>query len=247
MGRGFNLTKSAQYAMKHSSAEISSLRARPRLFRKKFVLGTLAFVVAALAIFFTALAHRPAWYRPVGLTDDRLRQARLDAINLVDYVGDQLAEHRAFDLTITDSQCNEWLTGLAEIWPEAARKMPRQISSPFVLFQSGTIRTAAGVESKTLNAVVTSACQMVVSPDKKHLHVKLLSVHCGALPLPRFAHDWMASRILPYTLLKEFDSDQPDHHFVIENYFIWPNGKKPFRIGEITFQAGALRLKMQPL
>lgn len=202
----------------------------------------LGFVILVLA-----LEYRPAWYAPAVLTDSELQRCRMDAIRVVDYVGDQLVDRKSFEMTLSDDQLNAWISGLAQIWPEAARRVPSEIVEPFVAFEEGVVRTAARMESDGWRAIVSSEYELALSPDHKQLIVRLVSARCGSVTLPRFIVMSLLKPYLDAEVLSGFTLDQLYDGKQIENRFVWPNGKRLFRIDQLDIEPGAVRIRIEPL
>ena len=194
-----------------------------------------------------ALEYRPAWYAPKPLTESDLRQARMEAMRALDHVGDELVALKAFDIVLTDDQLNDWLSGLEQIWPDAAHRIPREIVEPFISFKKGRLRTAARIESNGWRAVASSEYHLDLSADKKQLIVRLDSARCGVVTIPRFLLRWCLNPYLSDAALRGISLDQLHEGLTIENRFVWPNGKRPFHIDALETGDGAIRLRIQPL
>ena len=169
----------------------------------------------------------------------------MEAMRVVDRVGDQLVDRKPFEVALSANQLNIWLSGLAQIWPDAARRMPREIMEPFVAFEAGALRTAARLESGGWRAIVSSDYEVELSGDRKNLIVRLKSARCGGVPMPRFVIESILQPFLNEVGKKSVD--QWHNGAMFENRFVWPNGRRPFRIGELTIEPGNIRLRIEPL
>lgn len=228
---------------------LENVKTTVRPWRKKRLLAIASIVALGLGfvILVLALEYRPAWYSPAVLTDSELQRFRMDAIRVVDYVGDQLVDRNSFEMTLSDDQLNAWLSGLDRIWPEAARRVPNEFVDPFVAFEHGVVRTAARMESDGWRAIVSSDYTLELSPDHSQLIVRLISARCGTVTLPRFI---VMSFLKPYMdaqALSGFTLDQLYDGKQIENRFLWPNGKRLFRIDQLDIEPGAVRIRIEPL
>jgi len=139
------------------------------------------------------------------------------------------------------------LSGIAQIWPDAAKEIPREVIEPFVAFEAGRIRTAARLESKGWRAVFGSDYGLELSSDKKQLIVRLHSAQCGAVTLPRFIVGSLARPYLRGQAAHGHTIDELYDGVPLENHFVWPNGRRPFRFKEITIEPGKIRLLIEPL
>jgi hypothetical protein len=215
--------------------------------RKRAALSLLLLVGLGGSGLLLGLEYRPAWYAPRSLTEPELRQARMEAMRILDHVGDELVARKPFDAVVSQDQLNDWLSGLDQIWPDAARRIPHEVIEPLISFQTGSLRTAARLESSGWRAIVSTDSSLHLSSDKKNLVVRLNSVRCGAVPVPRFVVRWCVQPYLRAETLHGFTLDQLYDGLLLENRFVWPNGKRPFRIDELGIERGTIRFRIQPL
>lgn len=210
-------------------------------------LWAVALIAIAFGVAVLVLEHKPGWYVPVTLTEAQLREERLQAMRVVDDVGDRLVAGAPFEITLSQDQVNKWLTGLEQIWPDAARQIPTQVIEPVVAFEPGLIRSGARIESDGWRAIASCGYQFEVSNDKLRVTARMSSAHCGAMPIP----DFLISRLLqseaPPTALRSTDPAAWFSRLEWENRFVWPNGRRPFRIDDVALEKGQVRLKIRPL
>ena len=217
--------------------------------RSRTVRRVLLFVVAALIClmlaFLAAAEYRPAWYVPINLTDEQLKGVRINATRLVDEIGDRLALRESYELVLSAQQLNEWLAGIAGIWPEASRRIPSELIQPVVAVNDGGLKIAARLESKGWRAIVSTDCVINLSSDEKDLMVGIGSVRLGAVPVPR----WLLSRMFEPIRWGEKGESFADFHDGgrLKNEFVWPNGRRRFRIRELRFQSGRIHIQLEPL
>lgn len=205
-----------------------------------FGLASLGVSTAALIL---ALEYKPAWYAPPLPSESELREGRMEAMRIVDDVGDRLVTGVPFDVELSQAQVNVWLSGLEQIWPEASQRIPDEVRQPYVSFEPDSIRSAARVEAEGWRAIASCVYQLALSNDKKLLTARLQAARCGAVPLPQFviatflkSPSTMRSQREPWYEYLEWD-----------NYFVWPNGRRPFRIERIDLEHGFIRIRIVPL
>jgi hypothetical protein len=215
--------------------------------RKRMVIALIIALAASGMGLLLALEHRPAWYAPPSLTETELQQGRMEAMRVVDLVGDQLVDQKPFEIVLSDDQLNVWLSGLGQIWPEAARRIPPEIVEPFVFVEPGILSTAARLESKGWRAIVSSEYILELSIDREKLVVVLNSVRCGTVTLPRFIVAPLFKPYMQAEVVRGYSVHQLYHGLQLENRFIWPNGRRPFRIGALSLESGRIRLRIEPL
>jgi len=202
------------------------------------LLGSLALVLA--------LEYRPSWYRPVELSESHLQLARMEALRVVDSIGDRLVEGEPFEVILSDDQLNIWMAGLGQIWPEAAQRIPREIYEPYLDFEPGLLRVAARVETDGWRAIITTRYTFELSEDSRLLRIELASASCGCLGIP----ESLVSTALPSPIRVDGESYSVQDFFDglnLANRFVWPNGRRSFRFGDIKIDSGSIRLRIEPL
>jgi hypothetical protein len=173
-----------------------NLRWRPA---KRVVLFAVALVACVVLALLAAAEYRPAWYVPINLTDEQLKAVRMNATRLVDDIGDRLAVRESYELVLSAQQVNEWLAGMSGIWPEAARRIPRELVEPVVAFTDGGWKIASRLESKGWRAIVSMDGSIKMADDAKYVTVETNSLRFGALPVPR----WLLARVVESIQLGE--------------------------------------------
>jgi hypothetical protein len=223
-------------------------------------------ILAPVALVGTWLAfqHKPAWYQPVRLDDEGYQLARRDAVATADSISDQIVQGKAFDLVLRDRSVNEWLAALPRVSPEAKRAMPPELHDPAVRFADERIRVGAHYENSGWQAIISVDLALRVSPDGINLTIALAAVRGGSLPVPRAIVERLLGPLLERarrrhnnnddadstwgTMLENLQStDQLFNGVTIRNRFVWPNGRRPFRIESIRITDGELRCRLQPL
>lgn len=224
----------------------------------------LLFLPLTLLALWLTLEHRPGWYRPVPLDPAAIQRARGEATNQVDVVGDRLVARKPFELVLTDRQVTEWLTALPDIWPEAGQAIPPEISEPAVRFADGGILIGAHVANKGWRVIVSVRLVVDIADDGSTVGLRLAGVYGGSLPFPRPLLERMVDRKLrqesgsqaaaapePRAVIQSADDIRSAKQLFdgirTPNRFVWPNGRRPFRIEGITIRDGELRLRIRPL
>ncbi|MDO8631490.1 MAG: hypothetical protein Q7R41_13470 [Phycisphaerales bacterium] len=214
-----------------------------------------------------ALEHRPGWYAPAVLDEQGVQAARRDATNAVDQFGDQLVRRQPFEVVLRDDALNAWLTAMPSIWPDAARAVPRELHDPALRFESGLLRIGALYEVSGWRAIVSGAAAAALAADGATIELRLVETCCGSVPMPPSLIARAANPHLHAAAMsdgKQSSAPETPHGAIssihevrsveqlyrgvrIRNRFVWPNGKRPFRIDQITIDAGELRLRIEPI
>jgi len=235
-----------------------------RLARRTALLGAILAPVIFIG-FWLAFQHKPAWYQPVRLDEQGYQLARREAVATADSISDQLVQGKEFELVLTDRSVNEWLAALPRIWPEARQSMPDELRDPAVRFAEDRIRFAAHFDKNGWQAIVSVDLFVRVSDDGTSVTIALAGARGGSLPVPRAVIERLLRPLIEHTRSsgKNHDADattpwdaavksvrSADQLFTgvsSRNRFVWPNGKRPFRIVSIRTANGELRIRLQPL
>lgn len=201
-----------------------------------FALGGVAGVAALL--------YRPGWYVPPALDRARFEQDSRALVNLVDRIGVALHSNRPADVRLDQQQVNRWVVARDE-WPAGVGQLELEtVAEPLVLFLGGgRLRLAASARSADLSVVVS--CDLRIMLDRDRVICGLDAARVGALPLPRsLVADFVGRAFSGHPELQELlrrgFTSWP-------NEWVWPNGKRRFRIGACQFEQGAARLRLEPL
>lgn len=217
-------------------------RKRHRWIRRLLIaLGATALGVTALA---GALMYRPGWYVPVPIDRGRLDSDNRDLVNLLDRIGVALNHGQSIDIELDQDQVNRWIAARDE-WPEAVQRLDLgPLTDPLVLFESeGEVRLAATVRLSDVTVVISSDVRIEVAGDRVNL--RLATARVGAAPVPRSLIDRFS---------REMRVDHPETRRLLHagetslpNEWVWPNGKRRFRIDSCASESGRLRIRLESL
>jgi hypothetical protein len=225
------------------------------------VLGTTPIAIVALWLTFQ---HKPGWYCPAVLGEPGMQQARSAAVQVADYVSDQMVLGQPFEAVFHDCEVNKWLAALPYSWPEASDVLPPEITDLAVRFESGKVRAGAHYERNGWQAILSVGLTVSVSADGNDISIALDGVYGGSLPVPRVVLRRMMDQLLEsFSTDRDLASDgmQPLASAIrnvqsaedlfsglrIRNRFVWFNGDRPFRIKAVDIGEGELRLRIEPL
>ncbi len=235
-----------------------------RLARRAALFGAILAPVTFVGLWL-AFQHKPAWYQPVHLDEQGYHLARRDAVATADSISDQLVQGKEFELVLTDRSVNGWLAALPSIWPEAKQTLPDELRDPAVRFTEDHIRFAAHFDKNGWQAIVSVDLFVRVSDDGTNVTVALAGARGGSLPVPRTIIERLLRPLIEHARSsgKNHDADATspwdaavksvrsvDQLFTgvtSRNRFVWPNGKRPFRIASIRVTDGELHIRLQPL
>ncbi len=217
-----------------------TLRSRLRL----ILLIASLIVAAALLTVGCAGMCRPMWYEPISIDTARLESDRDRIVQLGGDISDRLNRDESIEFVLDEAQLNRLVVGRDEIWPDAGRWTLEHVRDPVIDILPDGLRIGATTEVGGVRVVVSCIIRLEIDGDIVRLRCD--SAGIGALPLPAAP----LSRILLDTLrqadvLPEGAID--GNTIVLENDWIWPNGKPRYRLADIAFSDTEIRLRLEPL
>lgn len=199
-------------------------------------------LLAGAGVLALAVTRRPAWYQPAAIDHARLPADRQALVGRLDEISAALNERRRVEFTLDAGQINRWLAARAELWPEATADWG-PCDQPQIDFLPERIRVAALVRYAGLRTVASVVCRVRV--DAQHVRVECESAHLGALPVPL---GWLAAR---WPGLADLTANgrvaREDQAWVLENDWVWSNGKRRYRIERLELDAGRAAVTLRPL
>lgn len=212
--------------------------------RRRTLLAAAGTLVVSAAALLAVASCRPAWYRPSSIDFNLLEADKHAALGLVDAIGDALNRGRSYGFVLDGAQINRWLTARREIWPDAHEVEAGRWLRPQVdVLSAGRVRVAALLNPGALRAVVSVTLHLAADDDE--LTIRCDGVRIGALPVPvRLAVGQLAPSV--EAVLR--DGDRLDGgELKLANHFVWRNGRRPFRVGEVSIEAGRVHVRIDPL
>jgi len=100
-------------------------------------------ILAALVVLFLLAQRKPAWYTPTLITEDGLTALRREITTEFDEISRYMVEQKPFTISWTQQQLTQRLTALSDLWPKSRRFFPRELSSPVVRINDGSILIGA--------------------------------------------------------------------------------------------------------
>ena len=205
-------------------------------------LGSLASTIGLLLAAGCALTCRPRWYQPAAIDYSRLDADKRDATNLGDRIGDGLNALQAVEIVLDQAQLNRWLAARTELPGVTLDLGP--LRNPFVdLLDENSVRIGALVERGGVQVVASVTTTMAVAADS--LQFRIDRIQAGAAPAPL----GLIEPLMREALQRAGESDRmsADGAIVVPNDFVWPNGKKRFRITKIQIDDQTVRIRLEPL
>lgn len=197
--------------------------------------GTVLFVALALAA-----THRPAWYRPVAVDHDRLRDDKAALVKVEQDVSRALNAGQPLRFELREEQLNRWIAARGEMWPNLGIDLGK-LSDPMIVLRDGAVHVGALATQAGLQGVVTMAWRIGVDGDTVRLTCSSASL--GAIPLPRSTIVGNLSPLLRSGLDRV---DSSGVALILANRTIWPNGKRPCRLTAVEIHDGLMTVELQP-
>jgi len=237
-------------------------RIRSRKNYVRLILTPFVAVLVALTAAWIVFEHKPAWYRPAALVGDDLRLVTSRATGWADEVSDQMVQGQPFELVLVGREVNEFLAALPELFPDEFVNWPQALRLPAVGFGPDAIHVGLLCEMGGWRVIAALTLTAELIDEDRLVRIAATGVHGGSLPLPRS----LLGRIFDPTfatlarsislksgnraerILKELASvDDLFEGVSIRNRFVWPNGKRVFRLEAIRVEPDRLVLGIAPL
>lgn len=207
-----------------------------------------------------ALEYKPGWYRPVSLDEAGVRRAKVATAEMAEFIGTRLVVGAPFDVVLTQESVNEWAAALSALSPETAARIPAEIAAPALGFADGRVRAGFVSSRGGWRALVSADARVGIDAEVDDILVSLGDVRIGAVPVPKSwvretieafrgssasrADGSLAAAVLPG---QSGSIDALGGGVRFRNRFVWPNGRRPFRIEDVTMESGRLKVRVQPL
>lgn len=217
--------------------------------------GLILVPLIVIALWLT-VHHKPGWYHPAILDAHGMQRARRQALSTAGSISDQMVRRDAFDVVLTDESVTQWIAALGTIWPDAAARIPQEISEIVIAFDDDVVRIGGRYQG-SWQSIVNIRLELGVTEDGLRLWVQQAGVYAGSLAIPRS----MIARMLMdrieagdspsgwiRSVSDHFDAAPENRaRAEFENRFVWFNGRRPYRILSIQIASGELRLRIKPL
>lgn len=228
---------------------------------KWFKLIAALLTVLALAAVGTAwmmFQHIPDWYRPARVPPEQEQMVRDDITATYDSLNIGMNEStQSFDHRFTQDQINAWLAMLERMWPNSRKWLPPEMTDPQIAIDPEGIRLAITYRYQDIRTVLNAQFHAIADTDG--ITLRLLGVYAGSLPMPNARVQKLLTQIDTNVISDEKRTisplqDRPMPPLAtlfdgirLPNDYVWENGKKPFRITQLTFEPGELIVKFDPL
>ncbi len=228
----------------------------------KLLLTLFVASLVALTALWVVFEHKPGWYRPAALEGDDLRLVTTRATKWADEVSDEMVHGQPFELVLVSGEVNEFLAALPELFPDEFLHWPEALRLPAVGFDPDTIHVGLLCEMNGWRVIAALELTAEVLDKGRFVRIATTGVYGGSLPLPRsllgriFDPSFAAlarsvslkSGDRAERILRELASvDDLFEGVLIRNRFVWPNGKRAFRLETIRVEADRLVLGIVPL
>jgi hypothetical protein len=169
-------------------------RKRRRLHWKWLLAGLGLAGITFLVVSWLLFQHVPSWYRPLEVPPDQVQHVQADLIRTTDTLNERMVRANApFEFQISQDQVNAWLAAREEIWPLSREWLPKGLTDPFITIEPEALRVAASVQWGSVQTVISA--QIAVSADEEQIHVRLVEVRGGSLPVPG---DWIERQLVRF-------------------------------------------------
>ena len=206
------------------------------------LLGVCAIGVVLAATLGLAVTHRPSWYHPPAVNRARLHADKAALAELQEEISAALNAGQAVHFELSEDQLNRWIAARTEMWPEAAFDV-EGLEQPQINVLDGRIRVGATVRQGAFSGVLSLIGRSEVTDTS--LVVYYEAARLGAIPIPR---GWIIEQLaaLPPSGRGAVDVDGRGT-IALKNEWVWPNGKRRFRLRELRAMSGMVSVTLEPI
>lgn len=207
-----------------------------------------------LALWLT-FQRKPHWYRPVETDPATIRKTSNDALNWADHVSDRMVRGVPFELLVADEEVTHFAAAAPAMFPDEFASWPPEIRDPAISFDDGMVKVGFFCEYDGWRVIGVGHIDVSLI-DEDTLFVRLDGVRGGLLPIPRRwirkVFDPLLARWqqnvddVPDWIVDLKSVDQLYEGFRIPNRFLWPNGKRRFRLAGLESRGGTMKLSIEP-
>lgn len=189
-----------------------------------------------------ALTCRPPWYQPLSIDYSRLEDDKRAQLRLENRISAALNRGSPIEIELDEAQVNRWIAARHELWPGEVPSLEPFRRPQLVFLDRNRIRLGALVEHSALKVVLSVTFRIDLQPD--NLVVTLEAVHAGTLPAPRRVIRPAAAKLADRSGLPE--EAIAEGRIALPNEGTWPNGKRRFRVSDLSIRKGTIRVRLEP-
>jgi len=164
-----------------------------------------------------------------------------------------MVKGKPFDIVLDQQQLNEWLAAMPVLFPQARNEIPDWLRESAVSISSDMLRVGVRYDKNGWRAIINVGLQLSVSPNGESIVLTLSEAHGGSIPILQSTLKNILSGMIDQSsdessaLLGQNQSiDDLFTGLNIENNFLWPNGRRAYRIESITFHNDKIKLRIDP-
>lgn len=192
----------------------------------------------ALALIIGAATCRPPGFVIRTIDYERLPADKRAFTDMVESVNVALNEQRTRTITVEDEQVNRWLTARSEL-PGPVSLDLRGVDAPQVDFLGDNrLRVAALLEQGGGQFVISAEVTLRVTPESLVIHLDRTQL--GRLPVPR---DWIEQQLARVAGPRARLVGDEIH---VDNDFVWPSGRRRFRVQGLDIQPDVAAFTFAP-
>jgi len=206
--------------------------------RRMALIGGAATLTAI--VFGLAATWRPRWYRPPVSDPDQARADKAAIVRLQDQISAALNAGRPIRVRLAVDQVNRWLAMPDALW-SGTRLLPPAWQHPCLRIDGSVLTLGITARAGDWGVVLSLTCALSVTPD--WLVIRTTCANVGAIPVPI---SWLS---LPAELRARVERSGGTWEagtIRLPSEWVWPNGKRRFRVGECYLVADSLEVLLEP-
>ncbi len=212
-------------------------------------------------ILFMAFQRIPSWYRPIEIPQAEWARVRESLPQTYSQLSKTINRREDSVFALSGKTATEWVVLRQELYPDAKEWLPPWIRNPVIVFENDSCVIGARIDYKSWQAII--GIHLVAEVNENTVTIRVERVTAGSLPVPKSVVGNIMERLLNNSgldidtlpdfaasvvgKLRTTDSTQIVTQGVSwTNLFKFPNGKRLFKIGEVSTVDGELRVQILP-
>ncbi len=231
----------------------NDIKPKRRRWLRRLSLTVGVATLISLGVAWMIFQHKPDWYHPAHVDDLTLETAQHSFTTFVDDTSHKMVKGTPFDIVLNQQQINIWLAAMPALFPQARKELPDWLSESAVSVSSDMLRVGVRYDKNGWRAILNAGVQLSVSQDGASIMLALREAHGGSIPIPHSTLKKILSGMIDHqndkksSILSQTQSvDEVFTGLNIDNNFLWPNGRRPYRIESMSFHDGKIKLRIDP-
>lgn len=240
---------------------------RRRWIRRLSMAGAVLLGLAGVLL--VAATCTPGWYNPPTVGPADCREIRNELPTFVSTIGTYMEQSQPFRIELPEEKVNRWLAARGEIWPSLRHALPPEVQDPAVSFQPGRMVLGVRYQGGGISSVLSLAATVQLDETGQAIVLGVGDYRAGLVPVPQSLVEEHARKAMAKALWEKLAgflrvgdmdlarqlrlSDEQLARLIdpsnirLSSHGVWPNGKRPFHISNLSIEQGRMLIDIVPV